>query len=194
MQDTWQISIFSVIFIGCAPILLLWFVPVASFKVLKTRQAFLNILLAFACGGLLGDVFLHLLPHSFQPHSFSIMSPSPEASSLENRLNNIPVGFSLIAGLLSFFLLEKLLRNFQGKFGTSSSQTKYAKGKSLKERKFSLPPVKVVGYLNLLADFVHNFTDGLTISASYLFSAKLGFLTTLAVFVHEVKRPFFTLK
>lgn len=29
----------------------------------------LNVLLAFAAGGLLGDVFLHLLPHAAHPHS-----------------------------------------------------------------------------------------------------------------------------
>lgn len=37
----------------------------------------LNVLLAFAAGGLLGDVFLHLLPHAMHPHShvFTVSAP-----------------------------------------------------------------------------------------------------------------------
>jgi zinc transporter ZupT len=44
----------------------------------------------------------------------------------------------------------------------------------------------VAGYLNLIADFSHNFTDGLAIGASYLVSDKVGFSTTVAILLHEV--------
>jgi len=41
-------------------------------------------------------------------------------------------------------------------------------------------------YMNLIGDGVHNFIDGLIISASFAASPKLGIATTLAVVVHEI--------
>ena len=46
--------------------------------------------------------------------------------------------------------------------------------------------IKVSGYLNLAADFTHNFTDGLAIGASYLVSRNVGLVTTLTILLHEV--------
>ncbi|CAH8630405.1 unnamed protein product [Heterobilharzia americana] len=45
---------------------------------------------------------------------------------------------------------------------------------------------KVTGYLNLAADFTHNFTDGLAIGGSFLVSRNVGFLTTFTVLLHEL--------
>lgn len=46
--------------------------------------------------------------------------------------------------------------------------------------------IKVSAYLNLAADFTHNFTDGLAISASYLAGRHIGLITTLTILLHEV--------
>lgn len=46
--------------------------------------------------------------------------------------------------------------------------------------------IKVSGYLNLAADFTHNFTDGLAIGASFLVGPAVGFVTTLTILLHEV--------
>ncbi|XP_071494966.1 zinc transporter ZIP13-like [Diadema antillarum] len=46
--------------------------------------------------------------------------------------------------------------------------------------------IKVVGYLNLLANFIDNFTHGIAVAGSFLISKKVGFLTTAAILVHEV--------
>ena len=64
--------------------------------------------------------------------------------------------------------------------------------------------MKISGYLNLIADGLHNFTDGLAIGSSYLLGRKVGkatlsqpfsveilghrsgFVTTLAIFLHEI--------
>lgn len=42
------------------------------------------------------------------------------------------------------------------------------------------------GYLNLAADFTHNFTDGLAIGASFLVGPAVGAVTTLTILLHEV--------
>ena len=46
--------------------------------------------------------------------------------------------------------------------------------------------IKVAGYLNLAADFTHNFTDGLAIGASYLAGRNVGIITTVTILLHEV--------
>ncbi|KAB5523943.1 zinc transporter [Coniochaeta sp. 2T2.1] len=48
------------------------------------------------------------------------------------------------------------------------------------------PSVKLGGYLNLIADFTHNITDGLAMSASFYASPTLGATTAVAVFFHEI--------
>ncbi len=46
--------------------------------------------------------------------------------------------------------------------------------------------VKVAGYLNLAADFIHNVTDGLAIGASFLAGKNVGLATTIMVVFHEI--------
>ncbi|KAF2154712.1 putative zinc transporter [Myriangium duriaei CBS 260.36] len=48
------------------------------------------------------------------------------------------------------------------------------------------PSVKLSGYLNLIADFTHNITDGLAMSSSFYASPALGATTAVAVFFHEI--------
>jgi zinc transporter 7 len=54
----------------------------------------------------------------------------------------------------------------------------------------SAPPtsqsIKLGAYLNLIADFTHNITDGLAMSASFYTSPTIGATTTVAVFFHEI--------
>ena len=40
--------------------------------------------------------------------------------------------------------------------------------------------------MNLVADFSHNFTDGLAIGASFLAGQNIGLVTTCAILFHEV--------
>ena len=46
--------------------------------------------------------------------------------------------------------------------------------------------IKLSAYLNLIADFTHNITDGLALSSSFYASPTLGATTTVAVFFHEI--------
>lgn len=38
----------------------------------------------------------------------------------------------------------------------------------------------------MLGDLVHNFTDGLSIGVSYMVDYKMGLVTTMAMFFHEI--------
>jgi zinc transporter 7 len=72
----------------------------------------------------------------------------------------------------------------------SGQQSEEIASKEKKETAKSQPPqeenIRVAGYLNLAADFTHNFTDGLAIGASYLVSVHVGMVTTLTILLHEV--------
>lgn len=46
--------------------------------------------------------------------------------------------------------------------------------------------IKLSAYLNLLADFTHNMTDGLAMAASFYASPAVGATTAVAVFFHEI--------
>ena len=46
--------------------------------------------------------------------------------------------------------------------------------------------MEIAGYLNLAADFSHNFTDGMAIGASYLAGNTVGMITTFTILIHEV--------
>ena len=46
--------------------------------------------------------------------------------------------------------------------------------------------IKISGYLNLFADSLHNFTDGLAIGSTYLLGRKVGAITTMTIFFHEI--------
>lgn len=50
----------------------------------------------------------------------------------------------------------------------------------------SSPSIRLSAYLNLIADFTHNITDGLAIASSFYASPTLGATTTVAVFFHEI--------
>jgi TctA family transporter len=54
-------SLLSTLFISVVPIFLIYLMN--SFMPEKSRDKFVHILLSFALGGLLGDVFFHTLPH-----------------------------------------------------------------------------------------------------------------------------------
>ncbi|KAL9098033.1 MAG: hypothetical protein Q9163_006223 [Psora crenata] len=46
--------------------------------------------------------------------------------------------------------------------------------------------IRLSAYLNLVADFTHNITDGLALSSSFYASPTVGATTTVAVFFHEI--------
>uniref|UniRef100_A0A8C6XKB7 Zinc transporter SLC39A7 n=1 Tax=Naja naja TaxID=35670 RepID=A0A8C6XKB7_NAJNA len=118
--------------------------------------ALLKLLLSFASGGLLGDAFLHLIPHA--------LGESPSQPPLHHQ-HTMAVGLWVLSGLVAFLVVEKFVRHVKGGHGHT---------------------MRVAGYLNLAADFAHNFTDGLALGASFVAGSTIGAITTLTVLLHEV--------
>ncbi|KAI9053197.1 hypothetical protein LZ554_003463 [Drepanopeziza brunnea f. sp. 'monogermtubi'] len=71
------------------------------------------------------------------------------------------------------------------KGGNDSTERELVREEKEKEKEKNAS-VKLAGYLNLIADFTHNITDGLALSSSFYASPTIGATTTVAVFFHEI--------
>lgn len=88
--------------------------------------------------------------------------------SFQNSGETLMPSISVLAGILAFFVLEKFLL-WRHQHTVASTQR-----------------IHPLGYLNLIADGVHNLIDGMMIGASYLVSLPIGIATTIAVVFHEI--------
>ncbi|XP_012054443.1 PREDICTED: protein catecholamines up [Atta cephalotes] len=199
----------STLIISAAPFFILFFVPLDN---TKQRESLLKILLSFASGGLLGDAFLHLIPHAMIPHSHECSESHSHSHSHSHHdesglhKHDISVGLCILLGMTVFLMVEKAVRIVKGDHSHShvhhDSQDKkdnlLEKKKEKKEEKknndktvfnaHKAPEsdIKIAGYLNLVADFLHNFTDGLAIGASYMAGNNIGYVTTFTILLHEI--------
>ncbi|XP_015431284.1 PREDICTED: protein catecholamines up [Dufourea novaeangliae] len=160
-------AITSTLFISAAPFFILFFVP------------------------------LHLIPHALVPHSHD--HSDIHDNEEPHHSHDMSVGLCVLFGIITFLVMEKAVRLIKTDHthlhvhSVTENVSKQKKNDdNLKESsdetditsKDDQNEIKIAGYLNLAADFLHNFTDGLAIGASYL--AGIGFITTLTILLHEV--------
>lgn len=207
--NIWLHSLSSTLLISAAPFFILYLVPLDNTESMQPR---LKTLLAFASGGLLGDAFLHLIPHSIAPHDHSHSHSHSHSDEGHSHHGHDTVGLWVLAGIITFLTVEKIVRILKIGHDHSSSHghshgekkdqsekkkdqaekkeltkaTKKTDGKSIKKEEEKQSSMEVAGYLNLAADFTHNFTDGLAIGASYLAGNSIGIVTTITILLHEV--------
>ncbi|XP_066246322.1 protein catecholamines up [Euwallacea similis] len=212
-NELWLYAMGSTLIISAAPFFILFLVPLDS---ADKDAPLLKILLAFASGGLLGDAFLHLIPHAalavessegaegVHGHGHSHVHREGEG---EEHTHDMSVGLWVLAGIVAFLVVEKGVRIIKGRHGHGHSHTtskpkatekkdstnKKDKSRDKDEKTSSKAveekpqeDIKVAGYLNLAADFSHNFTDGLAIGSSYLAGNTVGIVTTITILLHEV--------
>ncbi|KAK5874063.1 hypothetical protein PBY51_019043 [Eleginops maclovinus] len=203
----WLLSLVGSVAVGLTGIFPLLVIPIEAGAALKSEAGGqkLKQLLSFAIGGLLGDVFLHLLPEAW----------ALSGSSAGKHNHYMTQGMWVIAGLLAFLILEKMFPDQDSKEeeeptsnsdlnsnnallsdaapsgkavaslrnGHHADSWKSSKQQSLQERS---DKIKTSGYLNLLANCIDNFTHGLAVAGSFMVSKKVGFLTTFAILLHEI--------
>ncbi|XP_022169443.1 protein catecholamines up-like [Myzus persicae] len=209
----WVKALSSTVAISVLPFFVLFFIPIDN---KDEHKSFLKVLLSFASGGLLGDAFLHLIPHSLSTHSHHghgdhhhsnddhhhdhgqhCSADSHSSEGGHDHGNEIGVGLWILAGILVFLFVEKMVRVIKG--GHSHSHSSVRPKEKLsddededenndKNVKLAMPKqsLSVAGWLNVVADFTHNFTDGLAIGAAYLAGQNIGIVTTITVLLHEV--------
>ncbi|XP_043486069.1 zinc transporter ZIP13 homolog [Polistes fuscatus] len=100
--NPWLFSILGSTMVGLAGILPLLVIPIEEGADLKNgaNAGTLKLLLSFAVGGLLGDVFLHLLPEAWENDSLK-RAANPDLSSM-------PCGLWVLSGFLVFVIVEKI--------------------------------------------------------------------------------------
>lgn len=108
--------------------------------------------------------------------STSLLHALPEA--FESTASARSLFATLLGGLLAFFLLEKLaiLRHSHHHEHDGHhhhhGHDKHEAGKA--------------GWMILVGDGMHNFTDGILIAAAFLANPELGLVTGLAIIAHEI--------
>ncbi|CCM03098.1 uncharacterized protein FIBRA_05218 [Fibroporia radiculosa] len=97
-------SVLGTFYISSVPNFILAFIPA------QINPNTLNTMTAFATGGLLSDVFLHLVPHSFMGEH---QDGGVHFVMVEEK-RNIIIGLGIFVGFASFFIMEKTLRVLGG--------------------------------------------------------------------------------
>eukprot|EP00045_Choanoeca_perplexa_P004433 m.38033 g.38033 ORF g.38033 m.38033 type:complete len:308 (+) comp12571_c0_seq1:266-1189(+) len=175
--------------VGSVGLLPIWLIPAAKMqsKAEDILEApWLRSMLGIACGGLLGNVFLHLLPEA-------MMLASKESLSLREFMDDdgnpilrgyghhhdlhdahMQTGFFTLAGIMVFFVLEK---------AATVVKEKHDAMLALEDQKRS---ADTMGYLNILVNLLDNFTHGLAVATAFSVNHRTGVLTTIAVVAHEI--------
>lgn len=139
---------------------------VAAAGTLALHSRWISRLVSFAVGALLGAVFLELLPHALQH------------GTTERVMGTV------LAGLLLFFLLEKLVlwRHSHGDPevpdtpGAIAHAHTHAHGADGGRS----------GLMIVIGNSVHNFCDGVVIAATFIADFALGTTTALAIVAHAI--------
>jgi zinc and cadmium transporter len=127
------------------------------------RARVLPHLVSFATGALLGAALLALVPEALE-------GAGPEGAR--------GVGFALVAGIVVFFVLEKLVL---WRHSHSSEYADHGAHHAHHEHREQASAVLVI-----IGDSIHNALDGVIIGAAFLSDIKLGIVTALAVVAHEI--------
>lgn len=220
--SAWLEAVMATVIIGSVPIAFLIFIPTGIGSRLEQKNS-LRAFLGFTAGGLLGDAFLHLMPHSMSIHNHHDESFSDHGPSLNHEhshtLSDLRAWLWTIAGITGFFVLDKVVRLKHGSHshsvidfvsvnkpdhteklpGTTSPLSSVTRRISKCKEDINVEvnnlnqsarmepntrSIAASGYLNLVADFSHNFTDGLAIGATFLRGS--GWQTTIAILLHEL--------
>lgn len=130
----------------------------AALFALNARAHWVNSLVSYAIGALLGAVFLEILPEA-----------------IKLTTNVAAVSGAVLAGILLFFTLEKLL--LWRHCHHDHCEAHEAHGHDAHGRS---------GIMIMVGDTFHNFVDGIIIAAAFLTDVNLGIVTALAIIAHEI--------
>jgi zinc and cadmium transporter len=142
-------------------------VLLASLVAFRVQVRLVPVLVSYAVGALLGAVFLDILPHLF-----------------EKTVDYGGTAALILFGILGFFVLEKLMlwRHYHGDdaHGAGSAAGGHVHGHSHGH------DMGRSGWMIVVGDSFHNFTDGVIIASAFLADTKLGVVTAAAIVAHEV--------
>jgi len=128
-RNVWMQALGATALISAAPFFILFLIPLDNSQ---EKQWLLKITLSFASGGLLGDAFLHLIPHAMMAaypvegddghghshsHGHSHGGGHSHGDGEEHDPHDMSVGLGVLAGILAFLAVEKFVRIMNGGSG-----------------------------------------------------------------------------
>ena len=158
--DAWNLMTLGYIILAnlLSTLLSLGLAALLSFRYLGTV---IDKMVPVSAGLLLATAITHLLPEAFESNA------DPHA-----------LGWVILAGILGFFLLEKLALLHHTHHHEGDHHL-HDHGHDAHEAGHGGVPI-------LVGDAFHNFADGVVIAGAFLVDTRLGVLATLAVMAHEI--------
>ena len=124
-------------------------------------QRYLNGMVSYAIGAMLGAVFLNILPEAIHlTSSVTVLSAT------------------VLFGILLFFVLEKLVL-------WRHCHHEHCEAHELLQAEHNHDHGRS-GMMIMVGDTFHNFVDGIIIAAAFLTDIHLGTVTALAIIAHEI--------
>jgi zinc and cadmium transporter len=151
----------------------------------RIQPRLIPLFVSFAVGALLGVVFLDVLPHIF-----------------EKAGRSQDMAAWILAGILAFFVLEKLVLwrhnhdhagqaeaaiagNLQ-EHGASHLHAGHDHGHGNEDGGAQTGGRRSSAWMIIIGDGFHNFTDGFAIAAAFMADVRLGVVTSIAIVAHEL--------
>jgi zinc and cadmium transporter len=134
---------------------------IAAAVAFRVKARWIPTLVSYAVGALLAAVFIDILPHVFET----------------SRDRGRAAAF-ILAGILAFFVLEKLLIWRHHHHGGEDAAD-HGHQSEIGDHGRS-------GWMIMAGDTFHNFTDGVIIASAFLADPRLGVVTAIAIIAHEI--------
>ena len=153
----------------------------------RVQPRLIPLFVSYAVGALLGVVFLDLLPHIFE----------------QSKQHDVAAGW-LLAGILAFFVLEKLVlwRHNHDHAGAAEAaiaashthehtHAQSGHGHAHVQSHAHAHAVNETGrttsaWMIIIGDGFHNFTDGVAIATAFMADVRIGIVTSIAIIAHEL--------
>lgn len=119
-----------------------------------------HLLVSFGAGGIIGATFLELLPEAIR-----------KGQDTDRTIQ------WMLLGIVIFFTVEKFLVWHHHSHTHDTGEDTHHPSHLVNT---AVRPLIIIG------DALHNFLDGAVIAVAFLISTRLGIITALAVFVHEI--------
>ena len=166
---------------------------------INCTKVHLKYMLSFAVGSLLGDVFLNLLPQTyFSLYQNAKMNKEPE---MFTQIGHITIGIWIISGLFVFIFVEMLYSSTKQNLDSTDTNCQ----EDIKTKSISVTPSMgdiqsvvakttdrrnnaqgSIAYLNIFANSIDNFFNGVGVGIAFIKSIKIGCITTLCILLHEI--------
>lgn len=108
----WAQALSSTLFISVVPIFVIYALNAAFLSRPAFRDKVIYYLISFAIGGLLGDVFFHTLPHLSAGSGHDHHHDHDHEKGHSHDPAQMGTNCIIIAGILGFFLIEKLVQTY----------------------------------------------------------------------------------